>query len=243
MTRDEDTGPEHVQPPEASDLELLSPRNGTAQAFFETQADRDHGDGESYTIETPKGAMRFLVRIGSPTIVPQWSHGWLLILPTTPGASSHFLIVSPEGVGWLESKTGNNVWRHVVQRNSSRWRLADWYPRTLQDNFQSRCSQPLPSKAVILDLVHEYFDTFNKALPLFGPESFMAMVSRHFSWNPNESPSWRACIKYCPCLCIHAKGREFRCQQRRLAKMLGSCQKRNERGHRVVHANLRSPRC
>lgn len=95
-------------------------------------------------------------------------------------------------MGWLESKTGNNVWRHVAQRNSSRWRLADWYPRALQDDFQSRCSQPLPSKAVILDLVHEYFDTFNKALPLFGPESFMGMVSRHFSWNPNESPSWWA---------------------------------------------------
>ncbi|KAJ5920569.1 hypothetical protein N7516_011427 [Penicillium verrucosum] len=168
LTRDKDTGPEHVQPSEASDLELLSPRNGTAQAFFETQADRDHGDEGSYTIKTPKGAMRFF------------------------GASSHFSILSPEGVGWLESKTGNNVWRHVVQRNSSRWRLADWYPRTLQDDFQSRCSQPLPSKAVILDLVHEYFDTFNKALPLFGPESFMAMVSRHFSWNPNESPSWWA---------------------------------------------------
>ncbi|KGO45004.1 Transcription factor, fungi [Penicillium expansum] len=165
LPSDEDTGPEHVQPSEASDSELPSPKNDTTQASFEAEAD---GDGGSYTLKTPKGAMRFF------------------------GASSHFSIVSPEGAGWLESKTGNNVWRHAVQRNSSRWRLADWYPRALQDDFQSRCSQPLPSKAVILDLVHEYFDTFNKALPLFGPESFMGMVSRHFSWNPNESPSWWA---------------------------------------------------
>ncbi|KAJ5373861.1 hypothetical protein N7517_005867 [Penicillium concentricum] len=168
LPSDEDTGPEHAQPSEVSDPELPSPRDDTAQAPFEAEADRGDCDGGSYTLKTPKGAMRFF------------------------GASSHFSIVSPEGVGWLESKTGNNVWRHVAQRNSSRWRLADWYPRALQDDFQTRCSQPLPSKAVILDLVREYFDTFNKAVPLFGPESFMAMVSRHLSWNPNESPSWWA---------------------------------------------------
>ncbi|KAJ9488105.1 hypothetical protein VN97_g5192 [Penicillium thymicola] len=34
LPSDEDTGPEHVQPSEASDLELLSPRNGTAQTYF-----------------------------------------------------------------------------------------------------------------------------------------------------------------------------------------------------------------
>ncbi|OQE30674.1 hypothetical protein PENFLA_c002G06337 [Penicillium flavigenum] len=165
---DEDTGLEHVQPSEVSESELPSPRNVTAQTSFEAEADRGDGDGGSYTLKTPKGAMRFF------------------------GASSHFSIVSPEGVCWLESKTGNNVWRHVAQKNGSRWRLADWYPRALRDDFQSRCSQPLPPKAVILDLVHEYFNTFNKALPLFGPESFMGMVSRHFSWHPNESPSWWA---------------------------------------------------
>lgn len=31
-----------------------------------------------------KAQCAFLVSIGSPTIVPQWSHEWLLILPTTP---------------------------------------------------------------------------------------------------------------------------------------------------------------
>ncbi|CDM26856.1 unnamed protein product [Penicillium roqueforti FM164] len=141
LLSDEETGPEHIQPSEASDSELPSPRNDNAPASFEAEADRDDGDGGSYTLKTPQGSMRFF------------------------GASSHFSIVAPEGVGWLESKTGNNVWRHVAQRNSTRWRLADWYPRTLQDDLQSRCSQPLPSKAVILDLIREYFDTFNKALP------------------------------------------------------------------------------
>lgn len=59
LPSDEDTAPEHVQPSEASDSELPSPRNGTAQASFEAEADRGDGDGGSYTIKTPKGAMRF----------------------------------------------------------------------------------------------------------------------------------------------------------------------------------------
>lgn len=59
LPSDEDTGPEHVQPSEASDSELPSPRNGPAQASFEAEADRGDGDGGSYTLKTPKGAMRF----------------------------------------------------------------------------------------------------------------------------------------------------------------------------------------
>lgn len=55
----DDTGLEHVQPSEASDSELPSPRNVTAQASFEAEADRGDGDGGSYTLKTPKGAMRF----------------------------------------------------------------------------------------------------------------------------------------------------------------------------------------
>lgn len=56
LPSDEDTGPEHVQPSEASDSELPSPKNDTTQASFEAEAD---GDGGSYTLKTPKGAMRF----------------------------------------------------------------------------------------------------------------------------------------------------------------------------------------
>ena len=55
--KDMDTGPEHVQPSEVSDSELPSPRDDTAQAPFEAEADRDNGDGGSYTLKTPKGAM------------------------------------------------------------------------------------------------------------------------------------------------------------------------------------------
>ncbi|CAG8385878.1 unnamed protein product [Penicillium salamii] len=162
----------HAQASDASDSELPSSTDGTTQVPFEAEAEANRGDGDggSYTLKTPKGAMRFF------------------------GASSQFSIVSPEGVSWLESKTGNNAWRHVAQRNGSRWRLADWYPRILKDDYQSKCSHSLPSKNVILQLIEEYFATSNKILPLFDPESFMGMVNRHFSWNPSESPSWWAAL-------------------------------------------------
>ncbi|CAG7925478.1 unnamed protein product [Penicillium olsonii] len=169
----EESAAEHGQPLEVlSDSELPSPGDDTIRASFEAEAEANRGDGDggSYTLKTPKGAMRFF------------------------GASSQFSIASPEGASWLESKTGNNVWRHVAQRNGSRWRLADWYPRVLKDDYQAKCSHPLPSKSVILQLVREYFATFNKALPLFDPESFMGKVDRHFSWNPSESPSWWAAL-------------------------------------------------
>ncbi|KAJ6080040.1 hypothetical protein N7467_009793 [Penicillium canescens] len=142
---DSHTGPEHVQHSDASDSEIPTPRDNTSQAAFEAAAcggDRDEG---SYTLNNPKGAMRFF------------------------GESSHFSIASPEGVGWLDNTKGNNMWRHA-----------------------SRCSLPLPSKSETLELVHEYFEAFNKTVPLFRPENFMIQVNRHYSWNPNEGSSWWA---------------------------------------------------
>ena len=56
---DEDTDLEHVQPSEASGSELPSQRNVTAGASFEAEADRGDGEGGSYTLKNPKGAMRF----------------------------------------------------------------------------------------------------------------------------------------------------------------------------------------
>ncbi|OQD82659.1 hypothetical protein PENANT_c020G01715 [Penicillium antarcticum] len=167
---DSDADPEQGQHSDESESEIPSPRDDTSQVPYEADTNGGDRDEGSYTLKTPKGAMRFF------------------------GASSHFSIASPEGAGWLENTKGNNMWRHAVQRNGSRWRLADWYPKALQDDSQSRCSLPLPSKSETLELVHEYFETFNKAVPLFRPESFMIQVNRHFSWNPNEGSSWWAAL-------------------------------------------------
>ena len=43
-----------------------------------------------------------------------------------------------------------------------------------------------------MELVREFFETFNKAIPLFNETLFMRLFERQFSWNPEESPSWWA---------------------------------------------------
>lgn len=41
-----------------------------------------------------------------------------------------------------------------------------------------------------MQLVEEFFATFNQAIPLFDEPSFKSLLERQFSWNPDDSPSW-----------------------------------------------------
>jgi hypothetical protein len=59
LMSDDNTGPEHVQLSDESDSEVPSPKDDTISVPFEAEADRGDGDGGSYTLKTPKGAMRF----------------------------------------------------------------------------------------------------------------------------------------------------------------------------------------
>ncbi|KAE8152330.1 fungal-specific transcription factor domain-containing protein [Aspergillus avenaceus] len=110
------------------------------------------------------------------------------------GASSGFSIASPQGLTWLESQTRSGGWNHAGQRNASRWQLSNWYPRILRPDIQQRVFQPLPSKAATVELVSEYFASFNKAIPLFNQTLFNKLVDKQFGWNPDESPSWWAAL-------------------------------------------------
>ena len=61
----EESAAEHGQPLEVlSDSELPSPGDDTIRASFEAEAEANRGDGDggSYTLKTPKGAMRFFGR-------------------------------------------------------------------------------------------------------------------------------------------------------------------------------------
>ena len=96
LLSDEDTGLEHIQPSEAPDSELPSRRNDTAPASFEAEADRGDGDGGSYTLKTPKGAMRFfgecwLANYPSSTVARMAE----LILLTTPRCILSFFDCCP----------------------------------------------------------------------------------------------------------------------------------------------------
>jgi hypothetical protein len=59
LPSDDDLVQGHVQHSDASDSGLPSPRDDTTQVPDEAEADRGDGDGGSYTLKTPKGAMRF----------------------------------------------------------------------------------------------------------------------------------------------------------------------------------------
>lgn len=115
-----------------------------------------------------------------------------LTLTFCVGASSGFSIASSYGSKWLGSQSHTGGWRLAAQRHAHRWQLASWFPRILQDNFERRSFQPLPSKADTTDLIGEFFGKYNKAIPLFNESSFMRLVQRQFSWNLDESPSWWA---------------------------------------------------
>jgi hypothetical protein len=85
VQNDSDTGPEHVQHSDASDLEIPSPRDDTSQAPFEAEASGGDRDEGSYTLKTPKGAMRFFGKYWLTdyrfAMVTRTSE---LILPITP---------------------------------------------------------------------------------------------------------------------------------------------------------------
>ncbi|KAF4944785.1 hypothetical protein FSARC_14583 [Fusarium sarcochroum] len=128
------------------------------------------GDGESYALKNKTGAMRFF------------------------GASSGFPTVCPVETHVVGGPLGHNSPRNTTRQTHNKWGLVDWYPQGLRDDtlLEKRYSQPLPTKPLLLELVQEYFATFNQVLPIFNQANFMSLVDRQFSWNPNSSPSWWA---------------------------------------------------
>ncbi|PLB47442.1 hypothetical protein P170DRAFT_512037 [Aspergillus steynii IBT 23096] len=89
---------------------------------------------------------------------------------------------------------GVTAWRPAVRKGATQWQLTSWFPRVLQDDFEKRAFQPLPSKNITTRLVDEYFADLNQAIPLFNKASFMMLLERQFSWSPDESPSWWASL-------------------------------------------------
>ncbi|GAB1198572.1 hypothetical protein APSETT444_007898 [Aspergillus pseudonomiae] len=75
-----------------------------------------------------------------------------------------------------------------------RWQLSSWYPRILQGDPGQRAFQQLPPRPITLQLVSEYFGSFNRAIPLFDESTFTRLVDKQFGWSPDESPSWWASL-------------------------------------------------
>ncbi|KAE8375274.1 fungal-specific transcription factor domain-containing protein [Aspergillus bertholletiae] len=110
------------------------------------------------------------------------------------GASSGFSLPSSQSSNVLEGEKRSGAWMTASQRTASSWQLSNWYPRVLQGDHGQRAFQQLPSKSTILQLVGEYFGSFNRAMPLFDETTFRRLVDKQFGWNPDESPSWWASL-------------------------------------------------
>ncbi|GLA83020.1 hypothetical protein AtubIFM56815_007211 [Aspergillus tubingensis] len=106
------------------------------------------------------------------------------------GASSAFSALTNAELNGLEAQPDIGVWRRAPQRSANPWQLSSWVPQILQDGLERRIFEPLPCKDTTVQLVREYFATFNQAIPLFEEGSFMRSVDRQYSWNPDNNASW-----------------------------------------------------
>ncbi|QQK43607.1 fungal-specific transcription factor domain-containing protein [Penicillium digitatum] len=108
------------------------------------------------------------------------------------GTSSGLSLVSPLGAWWVENQTGSERCRNAGMNGVQQWQLHNWIPNILQDGFEKRTSQPLPPKEIARQLMSEYFNSYNKALPLFTESRLDKLLQRQYSWNPESSSSWWA---------------------------------------------------
>ncbi|KNG80801.1 hypothetical protein ANOM_010315 [Aspergillus nomiae NRRL 13137] len=110
------------------------------------------------------------------------------------GASSGFSMTSPQTLNGLEGEKRSGAWMATSQKTAPRWQLSSWYPRILQGDPGQRAFQQLPPRPITLQLVSEYFGSFNRAIPLFDESTFTRLVDKQFGWSPDESPSWWASL-------------------------------------------------
>ncbi|KAI9737576.1 MAG: hypothetical protein M1834_009731 [Cirrosporium novae-zelandiae] len=111
------------------------------------------------------------------------------------GSSSGFSIFSPQGIQWVNEKTGDSSFQDMIAAQSqddSKWIY--WKPEIFGDLFQRRVYKSLPPKEEALSLLKDYFENFNCMFPLFHEPTFMHLVERQYSRDPFEGSGWWASL-------------------------------------------------
>lgn len=111
------------------------------------------------------------------------------------GSSSGFSIFSPKGVEWVNTRTGDESFQHMISEVSEddhKW--TNWKPEVFRDLFQRPVFRPLPPKQEALSLLRDYFENFNCMLPLFHQPTFMHLVERQYSADPYQGSGWWASL-------------------------------------------------
>ncbi|KAK5125457.1 hypothetical protein LTR85_000566 [Meristemomyces frigidus] len=112
------------------------------------------------------------------------------------GSSSGFSIFSPKGIQWVNQKTGDNSFQHMIASATSEEKQGwdHWKPEVFNDLFDRRIFKPLPARAECFALLKDYFEHFNQMFPLFHEPTFMHLVDRHYSLEPYEGSGWWASL-------------------------------------------------
>ncbi|KAM5431478.1 hypothetical protein MferCBS31731_007851 [Microsporum ferrugineum] len=111
------------------------------------------------------------------------------------GSSSGFSIFSPKGIQWVNEKTGDTSFQHMISSacvDDNKWIY--WKPEIFSDIFARRVFKPLPPKEEALSLFRDYFENFNCIFPLFHEPTFMHLVEKQYSRDPYEGSGWWASI-------------------------------------------------
>jgi hypothetical protein len=111
------------------------------------------------------------------------------------GSSSGFSIFSPRGVQWVNDKTGDRSFQHMITSSSDEKTYWDhWKPEVFDDLFQRRIFKPLPGRQECYALLKDYFENFNSIFPLFHEPTFMHLVDKHYSLEPYDGSGWWASL-------------------------------------------------
>ncbi|PGH15092.1 hypothetical protein AJ79_02618 [Helicocarpus griseus UAMH5409] len=111
------------------------------------------------------------------------------------GSSSGFSIFSPKGIQWVNEKTGDSSFQHMISSayvDDNKWMY--WKPEIFSDIFARRVFKPLPPREEAMSLFKDYFENFNCVFPLFHEPTFMHLVERQYSRDPYEGSGWWASI-------------------------------------------------
>lgn len=111
------------------------------------------------------------------------------------GSSSGFSIFSPKGIQWVNTKTGDSSFQHMIAAAAEDGNKFDhWKPEVFDDLFSRRVFKPLPGKEECYNLLKGFFENFNFMFPLFHEPTFMHLVEKHYSLDPYEGSGWWASL-------------------------------------------------
>ncbi|RPA99789.1 hypothetical protein L873DRAFT_1806323 [Choiromyces venosus 120613-1] len=108
------------------------------------------------------------------------------------GSSSGFSIFSPKGVQWVNEKTGDRSFQHMIMEaaasSESKWGM--WKPDIFGPLFDPRGKNPLPSRELATVLVQDFFQNFNSMFPLFHRPTFEHLFEKQYSDDPPNHSGW-----------------------------------------------------